>query len=107
MVAGALIATEGEHLGEMLKLTADYKHHPEAVQTRLRDETVILHLQSGLYFGLDAVGTLVWTCLEAGDTPANIIAKVNETFTDKPETVARDLTDFLTQLLHNDLIVAC
>lgn len=94
-------------MGELLELTADYTHHPEAVQTRLREETVILHLQSGLYFGLDAVGTLVWGCLEAGDNPANIIAKVNETFPDRPETVESDLTEFLTQLLDNDLIVAC
>lgn len=43
-----------------LDLSARYTRHPDAMESRLRDETVILHLQSGIYFGLDTVGTVVW-----------------------------------------------
>ncbi len=41
-----------------LDMNAAYVPCPDAMESRLGEETVILHLGSGTYFGLDAVGTL-------------------------------------------------
>ena len=36
----------------------------EAVESRVGEETVLLHLKSGTYFGIDAVGTRIWALLK-------------------------------------------
>jgi hypothetical protein len=42
--------------------------HPDVVFRELDGEAVILHLGTGLYYGLDAVGTRMWQVLaEHGD----------------------------------------
>ena len=39
---------------------------PQAVESRVGEETVILHLGNDTYFGLDALGTRIWELLKAG-----------------------------------------
>lgn len=85
---------------------ASYAPHADAIESRLGDETVILHLTRGIYFGLDAVGTVIWERLQAGDTPAAIGTHIRETFEGAPETVEQDVTTFLEQLLEHELIEA-
>ncbi len=84
--------------------TARYVPHPEAMESRLGEETVILHLGSGIYFGLDAVGTIVWERLQQGDTAEAAIAHISATFEDAPDTVEADVTGFLAQLIEHALI---
>ena len=40
---------------------------PPQVRARMvGEETVILHLESGIYFGLDPVGARAWQLIQAG-----------------------------------------
>ena len=39
---------------------------PQVMSRRVGDETVLLDLESGLYFGLDGVGDLVWQSVSNG-----------------------------------------
>lgn len=71
---------------------------------RLGDETVILHLSRGIYFGLDAMGTIVWERLQEGDTPEAILAYIRANLSNVPGTVEAEVTHFLMQLLENELI---
>ncbi len=91
---------------ETLEMNAAYIPSPDAMESRLGEETVILHLGSGVYFGLDAVGTLVWEAMVAGKapTPADLCAHVRASFFDAPDTVEADVTAFLGQLVAHDLI---
>ena len=87
-----------------LDMTARYRVHADAMESRLGEETVILHLGSGTYFGLDAVGTIVWEALQSGATPDAICTHVRTSFEDAPETVEDDVTAFLKRLLEHALI---
>jgi hypothetical protein len=91
---------------EPLDINASYVPCLDAMESRLGEETVILHLGSGVYFGLDAVGTLVWEAMAAGqaDTPASLCAHVRASFSDAPDTVEADVTAFLERLVAHDLI---
>ena len=93
-------------MSDPLDINAAYVPCKDAMESRLGEETVILHLVSGTYFGLDAVGTLVWGALSGGGvaTPAALCAHVREAFTDAPATVEADVTAFLSDLLAHDLI---
>ena len=92
-------------MSETLDLTADYRASPEAMESRLGEQTVVLHLGSGRYFGLDPVATIVWERLKDGGTPTEIFAHVRQHFPDAPPSVEADVTRFLEQLVGNDLIL--
>ena len=94
-------------MAEILDMTAGYAPSPDAMASRLGDETVILHLSRGTYFGLDAVGTIVWDALDQGDsiTASQVCAHVRSVFADAPDSVNADVISFLTLLAENDLIL--
>ena len=51
-----------------MNLNCSYKI-PSTVMTRtIGDETVILDLAGGTYFGLDPVGARIWQLIEEGNT---------------------------------------
>ena len=87
-----------------LHRSTPYVPSPEAMESRLGDETVILHLGSGTYFGLDAVGTVIWEHLQSSQTPDAVCMHVRAVFPDAPETMEAEVTGFMTQLLDHDLI---
>lgn len=89
-----------------LEATSSYSPTADAVESRLQDETVILHLGSGIYFGLDAVGTVIWEQLQQSQSPRDICAFLRATFPDAPDTLESDVTAFLQDLLTHELIVA-
>ena len=89
-----------------LDLATPYSPTSDAVESRLQDETVILHLGSGTYFGLNEIGTVIWEQLQNCQSPEAICAHLRATFADAPPTLEQDVTGFLADLLMNDLIVA-
>lgn len=88
-----------------LDRAASYVARTDLVESRLGDETVILHLTRGIYFGLDAVGTLIWERLRAEDKPTAIASFIAANFEAAPEMADNDVMAFLEQLLENELIV--
>jgi hypothetical protein len=49
-----------------MNIKSKFTFSPQMVSRALGDETVILELASGSYFGLDEVGTRMWTLLGEG-----------------------------------------
>ena len=78
----------------------------DAVESRLGEETVLLHLESGIYFGLDAVGTRVWELLHDGANPQTICDTLRHEFSDAGDSVEADILGFLGQLAEHKLIRA-
>ena len=79
---------------------------PEHVYTEtVNDETVLLELESGQYYGLDAVGTRLWQLLtELGSTEAVTAAAVAE-FEVEPARLADDLAALVRELANRKLVV--
>jgi coenzyme PQQ synthesis protein D (PqqD) len=71
---------------------------------QLNDETVILDLDSGTYFGLDEVGTRVWQLLGQGLTLAEICGVLIAEFEVPRETLERDLVALTDNLLSHNLM---
>ena len=77
----------------------------DAVESRVGDETVLLHLGSGTYFGLDAMGTRIWALLKEGVMPADIQRRIEDEHDVAAETVETDIRRFLAELKANDILV--
>lgn len=78
---------------------------PDAAESKVGDETVILHLKSGTYFGLDATGTRIWALLKEGLPPAAICDRLAQEYDVERQVAEADLRDFLGELRANDILV--
>lgn len=86
-------------------LTRKYKPSDDAVDARVGDETVILHMDKGTYFGLDAVGARIWELLGKEAPLPEIVNRIADEFDAEAETVEADARPFLEQLIESGLVV--
>jgi hypothetical protein len=76
---------------------------PDVVFKEVGGEGVILDLASGMYFGLDATATRLWTLLESGSSLRHAIDAMLDEFDVEPDRLERDLIDFVNELAGSGL----
>ena len=72
---------------------------------QIDDELVIVDLQGGEYFALDAVGLRMWDELLSGKTPAEVAATLATEYAADAEQIARDCAALVDELLRRHLLV--
>jgi len=87
-----------------LSLNATVAIPEDVVFRELDREAVILNLESGVYFGLDAVGTRIWQLLDAHRTLRRTLEALEAEFDAPTEQLASDLTAFVEQLQAKGLL---
>ena len=70
----------------------------------LAGESVLLHLDSESYFGLDEVGTGMWEALTAHASVDAAFQALLETYDVQPAELRGDLERFVAQLAHAGLV---
>jgi hypothetical protein len=95
---------------DFLSLKASDLEHLKIVVSKdqifrdLSDETVILHLGTGLYCGLNEVGASVWAQIKESMSIQGILDMLLKEYDVDPEQCRLDLLKLLQQLADNDLI---
>jgi hypothetical protein len=69
----------------------------------LGDESVILNLDSGVYFGLDEIGTRIWQLLEQRDV-GGVCATLRSEYDVSAERVEADVTALIDRLSAKGLV---
>ena len=83
----------------------DHVRVPDTVVSRELDgETVLLNLDTGIYFGLDAVATDMWRAMVEHGSLADAFGLVSERYDVQPDVLRDDLLRFATQLLDKGLL---
>lgn len=77
---------------------------PDVVFRELEGEAVLLHLETGLYFGLDPVGTRIWSLLAQGTPLRRLHARLLEEYDVAPARLEADLLQLATRLLASGLV---
>ena len=78
---------------------------PTQVMSRLvGDETVLLDLQSGMYFGLDAVGQRIWDSVSGGETLAAAVDVVTTAYDVDVDQAKADAIEFVASLVERGLL---
>ncbi len=85
-------------------LEARWRISEQAIANSVADETVILHLGNGTYFGLDPIGARLWEALKAGEAPVMICDTVLAEYEVDRATLEADLCSLLEKLASNDLV---
>lgn len=90
-----------------MKLTDRIVASKDVVAREVGGELVLLDLNSGQYFGLDAVGGRIWELLS--DTPSNlgdICDQIEQEFDAPRDRIEADLIALAKQLQDQELIAA-
>jgi len=77
---------------------------PEVLFSQVGDEAVLLHLKSGVYYSLDAVGALVWAEIAAGKPLGDIHVSLTEQFVADSDVVWADLKTLVEDLMAKGLV---
>jgi len=78
---------------------------PEHVMVRFLDnESVFLNLDTERYFGLDQIGTRMWTVITSFPNIEAAYQQLLSEFDVEAETLRGDLVDLLEKLLENNLL---
>jgi hypothetical protein len=74
------------------------------VSTMHGSRTVLLDSRSGRYYGLDEVGSRIWSLAQAGFAPSSIAEKLAEEYEASSEQLGKDVQTFLANLRHSHLL---
>lgn len=77
---------------------------PEVMFQDLGNESILLDMGGGTYFGLDAVGTRFWQALVAGKDLDGAVAVLLETFDVDEASLRADLLRLVAELKEEGLV---
>jgi hypothetical protein len=76
----------------------------EVMSRQVGDELVILDLASGMYFGLDAIGTRIWQLVEAGKPLGEVCEVMTGEYDVSRDQMQQDLDNLLAELHARGLV---
>lgn len=80
-------------------------HIPSDIAFRdIAGEAVVLNLSTGIYFGLDAVGTRIWHLLAEHGSSEPVVSALLAEYDVEEERLRRDIEALLHQLLDKGLV---
>jgi hypothetical protein len=82
----------------LIQVSESVLHQP------LDGESVLLDIASGKYFGLNELGSHIWTLLKQGHTLPEIIELLLDEYSVTREKLLEDIWDFILQLEVNGMI---
>ena len=74
------------------------------VAAELDDESVLLDVSSGLYYGLDEVGSRIWTLLNEALDLETIVSRLADEYEAAPDELRRDVVAFVDALAARGLV---
>jgi hypothetical protein len=78
---------------------SDSMSFPENVLFRELDgEAVLLNLDTGMYFGLDPVGTRIWQLIGQRSSLADVLAILQDEYAAERDVLEKDLLDLCGRL---------
>ncbi len=78
---------------------------PQVMSRLVGDETVLLDLSSGIYFGVDGVGQRIWESVAEGHSLAETAAVIAAEFEVDEERAQADVVEFANDLVERGLLI--
>lgn len=77
----------------------------ESVWCDLNGEVVVLHISSGVYFGLDGVGCEIWEFLQKPSTVSQLVDHLTSTYDVPRDICERQVLSFLDKMADAELVI--
>ncbi|MDH5620376.1 MAG: PqqD family protein [Gammaproteobacteria bacterium] len=78
---------------------------PQVMSRQVGDETVLLDLASGIYFGVDGVAKRIWEAVADGNSLGEAAAAVAAEFEVDEATAQADTVSFANELIERGLLL--
>jgi len=88
-----------------MQLDAKLSIPPQVLSRLVGDETVLLDLATGVYFGLDGVGKRIWESVAEGNDLGQAVADIVAEYEVDEEQARADVIEFASDLLTRGLLV--
>ena len=85
-------------------MSAKYIQNKTVIQSKIGDEVVMLDMDSGFYFGLNSVASIIWMKLESAKSFEEVVNELLEEFSIDRQTCVNDTRVFWDQLLEKNII---
>ena len=87
-----------------MDMTTRLRIPPQVLSRPVGDETVVLDLASGHYFGLDGVGQRIWEAVGNGRSLAETVDALVAEYEVDAEQAAADVVEFAQGLIERGLL---
>lgn len=77
----------------------------EVIFKTVGDEVVLLDLQRGVYYGLDEIGTRVWSLMSDGLGLHEIVTSLSNEYAAVPGEIERSVESLLAELRGEGLVI--
>ncbi len=77
---------------------------PQVMSRLVENETVLLDLESGIYFGLDGVGKRIWESVAEGNSLAEIAEVIAAEYEVEEAKAQADVIEFTSDLVERGLL---
>jgi hypothetical protein len=81
-----------------------YIQNKKVIQSKIGDEVVMLDMDSGFYFGLNSVASIIWGMLEKAISFEEVINELMKEYNVDRQTCENDTRSFWNQLLERNII---
>jgi hypothetical protein len=81
-----------------------YIQNKKVIQSRIGDEVVMLDMDSGFYFGLNSVASIIWGKLEKAKSFEEVVNELLEEYKIDRQTCENDTRVFLDQLFEKNIV---
>ncbi|MDP8908471.1 MAG: PqqD family protein [Chloroflexota bacterium] len=91
----------------MISPKSQLRRNPDVVARDLADGEggVLLHMATGQYHGINAVGLAIWELIGDGRTVEDLTCRLRDRVEDPPPSLDDDVLRFLTSVHERDLVV--
>ena len=89
---------------ERVSLQSSVKICDDVVSRDLEGEAVILNLETGTYFGLNEVGTRIWTLIQEHESLSRVFEAIRQEYEVSPEALEGDLLRIIDELRRKGLV---
>lgn len=87
-----------------LTMSSLIKRSPEIVHSDMDGETVMMSIEQGEYYGIDAIGAQIWNMLEEEKSIEDICASLCEKYDVEASVCQRDVIRFLENMHEQKII---
>jgi hypothetical protein len=96
-----------ERQASLIGSESKLRKNPQVVARELAEGEggVLLHLESGQYHGINAIGLAIWQLIDDGCSVADVVTRLGERVEDPPATLESDVLRFLTRVRDRDLVI--
>ncbi len=84
--------------------TLRYIQNAEIIQSKIGEEVVMLDMESGFYFGLNSVASVIWAMMKDGITFEDLCNQLMEQFDVEKSLCETDTQELIDQLLEKKII---